>query len=101
MFKSQKKINRFKNHYLNFCDLSSFLVAGNAVCAFLLSSILLYILNMVLPDYLTILFSSQTLSLGLKGWIITFYLTLFSCGAWYFGNIAWRCNNILRERLFK
>lgn len=89
-----------RTRYASYADMPTALVSFFAATGFLVSGYDAYVLAKVMPLYIEEA-NSVPLVWGLKGWLLTVGIALLSLRTWFFGSLAWRCNSILRDRLFK
>lgn len=90
-----------RTRYPSYADMPTALILFFAACGFLVSGFDAYVLAKTMPLYIEEANSIPLGSWGLNGWLLTVLLAIFSLRMWYFGSLAWRCNSILRDRLFK
>lgn len=101
MLNKLKETWKNRKKYPTYAEMPTVLVAFFAITGFLVSGFYGYVLAKVVPDYLEVANKVSPDAWGLKGWFLTAILVVLGITTWFFGSIAWRCNNILRERLFK
>jgi hypothetical protein len=92
-WKSRKKYRTFKEMptaFVTYFGVSGVIVSGGYGS----------ILKKVVPSYLDVVDKIPLAAWGWKGWFVTAFLASICLVTWIFSSIAWRCNNILRERLF-
>ncbi|MHB1014355.1 MAG: hypothetical protein ACYC2W_03625 [Desulfurivibrionaceae bacterium] len=97
--KLKKKWKKYS--YSSYEEMPTPLVAVSGITGFILSSLLGYLLVKVGTPYLELASNSSLDAWGLEGWFVTAIFAGIGLAFWFFGSLAWRCNSILRERLFK
>jgi hypothetical protein len=101
MFKNLYGKWKSRIRYSSYTDMPTALISIFAAIGFLVSGFDAYVLSKTMPLYIETANSIPLSSWGLQGWFLTVLIALIGLRTWYFGSLAWRCNSILRDRLFK
>lgn len=90
-----------RRRYKSVSDMSDLCVAILGLLSFLPGSYLMFVLSGCMPQYLRTANSIPLSSWGWRGWMVSAILAMLAFLCWLCGNIAWRCNGIIRDRWFK
>lgn len=93
-WKSRKK-------YPSFGDMPTILVSFFGLAGFTVSGFYGFVLSKSVPLFVEIGNKIPLSDWGWKGGTVAAILIALAYVTWVFGSIAWRCNSILRDRLFK
>lgn len=92
---------RGRKKYKAFTEMPDWFIVFFALSGFLVAGFYGYVLEKVAPDYLETANKTPLDQWGWKGWLLTAILAALGFMVWHFGSIAWRCNEILRDRWYK
>ncbi|WP_185244315.1 hypothetical protein [Citrifermentans bremense] len=101
MLKSIRKRWETRKRYRRFSDMSDWQVAVLGIFGFLVAGYLSFALARVIPDYLRTANNLPLYRWGWRGWLLSAILVVQGLISWAWGTIAWRCNDIIRDRWFK
>jgi hypothetical protein len=81
-----------------YASLPSYWLVPLGVMSFLVAGYSSLILGDIVPDYLKAVNSHGLPPVALALGVL---LSIFGAAAWWYGNIAYRCNELLRQRHFE
>ena len=98
----QKFLTKWRNRkkYPTFLAMPNWLLVFFAVGGFIIAGYFGFVLSQVTPEFLREANQIPLSEWEWQGLFLVVMLSLLSFYTWLFGTIFWRCNNILRERLF-
>lgn len=99
MFKSL--INRLSNpKKRSYGDMPSAMLVALGATSFLIAGYFGMAMADVVPEYVKVANRIPLTQWGWTGWFLTVVLALMGTWIWHFGNVAFRCHTVLRDRWY-
>ncbi len=90
-----------RRRYSKLVDMPSPLVAFFGLAGFIIAGWHGLVVSKILPDFLKTADSLPLNHWGWKGWLLLLVISLMGLWIWLFGSLAFRCNQILRDRWYQ